>query len=59
MLARRIQRLVLVAPDPIARTAARLVIEPEQRWLLRQARGVRLSYADAVLRRRDERARSI
>ncbi|MGI9098773.1 MAG: hypothetical protein ACR2H2_09845 [Solirubrobacteraceae bacterium] len=59
MLTSTIQRSVLLAPDSIARIAARYTIEPEERWLLEQSRRVRRSYADAVLGRDDEYAQEI
>ena len=45
---------VLTAPAAVAKAAARMVPEPEQRWLLGQPRDVRRSYAEAVLGRPDE-----
>jgi hypothetical protein len=59
MLASTIQRSVLLAPDSIARIAARYAIEPEERWLLEQSRSVRRSYAAVALRSDDEHAREI
>jgi hypothetical protein len=52
------ERQVLMAPDVFARQAARLAVEREQRWMLRQPRAVRRSYADEVLGRDDEELRS-
>ena len=45
---------ILTAPGPVARAAANLAPEPEQRWLLCQPRDVRRSYAEQVLGRPDE-----
>ena len=42
-------RAVLLGPATIARAAARYARRPEERWLLRQPRAVRSSYARAVL----------
>jgi hypothetical protein len=46
-----LERAVLTAPDVIARTAARRVELPEQRWLLRQPRDVRCSFVEQVIDR--------
>ncbi len=43
------ERRVLLAPATIARAAAWMAKEPEQRWMLQQNAAVRRSYADAVL----------
>ncbi len=48
---RRVERALLLAPDRIARAAARIASQPEQRWMLRQPRAVRLSYVANVLDR--------
>ena len=45
----RLQKTVLLAPDPVARAAAARVSRPEEAWLLRQPRSVRRSYAREVL----------
>lgn len=45
------ERSLLLAPGPIARAAARVVREPEQRWMLRQPLEVRRSYVAEVLDR--------
>jgi hypothetical protein len=50
---------VLLAPSAVARVAAGLADEIEERWLLNQPRSVRRSYADVVLGRDDERVREI
>ena len=44
-----LERAVLTGPDVIARTAARRVDVPEQRWLLRQPRAVRRSFVERVI----------
>jgi len=44
-----LERAVLTAPDMVARTAARRVEAPEQRWLLRQPRAVRCSFVAEVI----------
>jgi hypothetical protein len=46
-----LERAVLTGPDVIARTAARRVDAPEQRWLLRQPRAVRCSFVEHVIDR--------
>ena len=43
------ERQVLLAPDMVAKQAARLAPEPEQRWMLRQAAPVRESFVREVL----------
>jgi hypothetical protein len=43
------ERRVLLAPAPIARAAARIAREPEQRWMLTQSQAVRRSYVEEVL----------
>ena len=43
------ERRVLLAPAAVARTAARMAKEPEQRWMLQQSAAVRRSYAEKVL----------
>jgi hypothetical protein len=48
------ERRVLTAPGPVAKAAARVATLPEQRWILRQPRDVRQSYADDALGRPDE-----
>jgi hypothetical protein len=49
-----LERAVLTGPDLIARTAARTVEAPEQRWLLRQPRAIRCSFVAEVVDRRDD-----
>ncbi|HEX8123759.1 MAG TPA: hypothetical protein VF549_21090 [Solirubrobacteraceae bacterium] len=51
------ERQILVAPDAVARAAAPLAPDPEARWMLRQPRPVRRSFADEVFGREDEEAR--
>lgn len=48
------ERQVLTAPDVVARAAAAVAPDREQRWMLRQPRDVRCSYAEEVLGRPDE-----
>ena len=48
------ERQILTAPDPIARAAAPMAPEPEQRWMLKQSRDLRRSFADEVFERPDE-----
>ena len=52
-----VERTVLNAPDVVARQAARLAEEREQRWMLHQPRSVRRSFADEVLGRDQEELR--
>jgi hypothetical protein len=47
------ERQVLLAPDVVARAAARVAQLPEQRWMLKQPRAVRRSFAEDVLGRPD------
>lgn len=49
-----IDRTVLMGPDWMARAAASAVRDPRQRWMLRQPRDVRRSYATEVLGRPGE-----
>jgi hypothetical protein len=51
------ERQVLLAPDAVARAAARMARDPEQRWMLRQPRAVRRSFAEEVLGRPDAELR--
>jgi hypothetical protein len=51
------ERQVLLAPDVVAKQAARLAPLPEQRWMLRQARALRKRFADEVFDREDEEIR--
>jgi len=58
--AQRLQRSVLLAPAAICRAAATQVKEPEEVWMLRQAKRVRASYVREVLDRGgDERLAQI
>lgn len=43
-----LDRKILMGPDWVARAAAGAVKDPRQRWMLRQPRGVRRSYAAEV-----------
>ena len=47
------ERSLLLAPGPIARAAARMAHEPEQRWMLCQPRDVRRTYVAEVVDRPD------
>jgi hypothetical protein len=47
------ERSLLLAPGPIARAAARMAREPEQRWMLCQPRDVRRTYVTEVVDRPD------
>src|SRR5947209_13682285 len=51
------ERQVLLAPDMVAKQAARLAPEPEQRWMLRQPRALRRAFAEEVFEREDEELR--
>ena len=51
------ERRVLTAPDAVARAAARLTSEREQRWMLGQPREVRQSFAKEVFGRPDAELR--
>ena len=51
------ERQVLLAPDAVARAAARVARLPEQRWMLRQPKSVRRSFCEEVLGRPDEELR--
>jgi hypothetical protein len=51
------ERRVLTAPDPVARAAARLAADREQRWMLGQPRAVRRSFAEEVFGRPDAELR--
>jgi hypothetical protein len=48
-----IERAILMAPDSVARRAARYAGDAEQRWMLSQPRAVRASYARDALGRGD------
>jgi hypothetical protein len=48
------ERQVLTAPDVVAKAAARVAPDPEQRWMLRQPREVRRSFADEVFEHPDQ-----
>jgi hypothetical protein len=47
------ERAILTAPSAVAKTAAYAAADPEQRWMLRQPREVRVSYAEDVFGRPD------
>lgn len=49
-----LDRSILMGPDWMARAAAAAVKDPRQRWMLRQPRHVRRSYASEVLGRPGE-----
>ena len=51
------ERRILTAPAPVARAAAKVAAQPEQRWILTQPRDVRRSYAEDVLGHPDEELR--
>jgi hypothetical protein len=51
------ERQILTAPDAVARAAAPMAPEPEQRWMLRQSRELRRAFADEVFGRPDEEHR--
>ena len=46
------QRAILLGPDRVARTVARMRQDPMERWMLCQPRDVRESYVFEVLDRR-------
>lgn len=51
------ERQILLAPDPVARAAAPLAPDAEARWMLRQPRALRRSFADEVFGREDMEVR--
>ena len=51
------ERQILTAPHAIARAAAPIAPEREQRWMLKQPRELRRSFADEVFGRPDEEIR--
>jgi len=51
------ERAILTAPAAVAKTAAYAAAEPEQRWMLRQPRDVRQSFAAEVFGRPDSTQR--
>src|SRR4051812_23577409 len=53
-----IERQVLTGPDWVARAAASAVRDRRARWMLRQPRHVRLSYAESCFGRPDEAKRA-
>jgi hypothetical protein len=44
-----LQKRVLLGPAPLRRAAAARAVPPEEAWMLRQPRSVRLTYAAQVL----------
>ena len=48
------ERQILVAPDAVARAAAPLAPDAQSRWMLRQPRDLRRSFAEEVFGREDE-----
>ena len=42
------EKQILLAPDAVARAAASMAPDPEQRWMLRQSRELRRSFAEEV-----------
>ena len=44
-----LERSILLAPDRVARAAARMATDRRQRWMLHQPRAVRASYVRDVL----------
>jgi hypothetical protein len=44
-----LQKRVLLGPAPLRRAAAARALRPQEAWMLRQPRSVRLSYAAYVL----------
>ena len=48
------ERQILTAPDVVARAAAPMAPDPEQRWMLKQSRELRRSFADEVFEQPDE-----
>jgi hypothetical protein len=51
------ERQILTAPDAVAKAAGAMAPEPEQRWMLRQPRDLRRSFAEEVFGRPDEELR--
>jgi hypothetical protein len=45
----RFARAVLLGPDVLSRAAAGRVVTPEEQWMLRQPKSVRVSYVREVL----------
>ena len=48
-----LERAILMAPDSVARRAARYAEDAQQRWMLTQPRAIRASFARAALGRGD------
>ena len=53
-----IERTILVGPDWVARAASNATNDPQQKWMLRQPRAVRRSYAAECFGRPDEERRA-
>ena len=51
------ERQILLAPDAVAKAAAPLAPDAEARWMLRQPRALRRSFAEEVFGREDEELR--
>ena len=49
MASMSMERSILLAPDRVARGAARMTKDPRQRWMLAQSRAVRASFAAQAL----------
>jgi hypothetical protein len=47
-------RLILLAPDPVAKAVALVPVTRQARWMLAQPRAVRRSYVEEVVDRRDD-----
>ena len=54
MIVSAIARLLLLAPDPVARAAALAASMPEERWMLCQSREIRRSYVEQVVDRPED-----
>jgi hypothetical protein len=53
-----LERAILLAPDAVARRAAPLASDTEQRWMLCQSRAVRASYCRDALGRGEKAERA-
>ncbi len=51
------EKQLLLAPDAVARAAAPMAPDAEARWMLRQPRALRRSFAEEVFGREDEQLR--
>ena len=54
MIVSAIARLLMLAPDPVARAAALAAPMPEERWMLCQSREIRRSYVEQVVDRPED-----